>query len=1001
MRIVIDLQGAQSTGSRNRGIGRYTRALAKAIIRNRGDHEVYVVVSARFPETLTEIRNDFADLLPQENIRVFDALAAITHASAENNARRLASEIIREAFIASLKPDIVHISSHFEGYSDDCVTSVQTFYAGALVAVTLYDLIPMINREIYLADAGVEKWYENRLLHLNRADLLLTISQSAKLEALSYLTFDAQNVVCVGTAADSQFQKIEILPKHAETILLKYRLGSNFIMYTGGIDHRKNIERLIAAYAKLPVILRKAHPLAIVCSCSDADRIRLVNIANDNGLNSGDVVFTGYIPEEDLLSLYNLCKLFVFPSWHEGFGLPALEAMHCGAIVIGSNKSSIPEVIGLHDAMFDPFDVDEIARVMQAALTDKKLRQKILKHHASHRNSFSWDNSGALAIKAFEELLARQTCAPSPIACMSPRPKMAYVSPIPPAKSGIADYSSELIPALSRYYDIDIIVPNEFDVSSITLPALVNNHAIIPADGFAVYAGRYDRVLYHVGNSDHHHHMFPLMADIPGIVVLHDFYLSGIIAHVEHSFKHEGYWTQALYNSHGYSVAAIKDANSYLESMIWEYPCNDIVSENAMQVIVHSEHNIDLAQQWLEYASAQKWAVVPLMRAARNGNDDTDVRQKLGFGPDDFLICSFGMMSQTKRNMCLLNAILSSNMWKDSNCKLVFVGQEASGQYGADIREIISGQELADRIIITGWTNNETYHAYLDAANVAVQLRQNSRGETSAAVLDCLNYALPTIVNAHGSLNELPKDAVIMLPDDFSQKQLADALDRLYAQPDLRQSLGDIGRELILTEHSPYKCAELYKNEIELAYANNRYAPYVAAAHLPVDPGSGLTPQEYAQSLELLADIEVNVQRRVLIDISAIIDQSHKVESSKQKLRGYLRALLDTDHGIRVEPVYLDQDLNIFCFARAASIDILDLSTLKLDDDRVNMSVHDTVICVGEAENNYDYQRLDELLYSVFGISPLKIEFSDKSASLIKAERERFDEKYKFVLDCH
>jgi Glycosyl transferases group 1 len=332
---------------------------------------------------------------------------------------------------------------------------------------------------------------------------------------------------------------------------------------------------------------------------------------------------------------------------------------------------------------------------------------------------------------------------------------------------------------------------------------------------------------------------------------------------------------------------------------------------------------------------------------------------------------------------------------------LVFVGQENSAKYGKDISKLINDPASKDRIFITGWSDKETYDAYLNIADVAVQLRQDSRGETSAAVLDCLNHKLPTIVNAHGSLSELPRDAVIMLPDDFSQKQLADALDRLYAQPDLRQSLGDIGRELILTEHSPYKCAELYKNEIELAYANNRYAPDVAATHLPVEPGSGLTPQEYARSLELLADIEVNVQRRVLIDISAIIGQSHKVESSKQKLRGYLRALLDTDHGIRVEPVYLDQDLNIFRFARAASIDILDISTLKLGDDRVNMSVHDTVICVGEAESSYDYQRLDELLYSVFGIAPIKIEISKKSPSLACPVREPIDEKLNFIFSYH
>lgn len=113
------------------------------------------------------------------------------------------------------------------------------------------------------------------------------------------------------------------------------------------------------------------HQLAIVCSFNDEDKAKLRTLAAEHGLPSDALVLTGFVTDEDLLTLYNLCKLFVFPSWHEGFGLPILEAMRCGAPALGSNRSSIPEVLGWEEALFDPMDDLSIRDAMLRALTDK------------------------------------------------------------------------------------------------------------------------------------------------------------------------------------------------------------------------------------------------------------------------------------------------------------------------------------------------------------------------------------------------------------------------------------------------------------------------------------------------------------------------------------------------------------------------------------------------------------------------------------------------------
>src|SRR5688500_9443570 len=143
MRIVIDLQGAQSTGSRTRGIGRYTLSLAHAILRQRGKHEVLIALNAMFPDTIQPIRAHFNGLLPQENIRLWQGTSPVCFDN-ENAWRRRAAEFTREAFLASLRPDMVLVSSLFEGLGDDAVTSIGAFDRNVPTAVIQYDLIPLL-----------------------------------------------------------------------------------------------------------------------------------------------------------------------------------------------------------------------------------------------------------------------------------------------------------------------------------------------------------------------------------------------------------------------------------------------------------------------------------------------------------------------------------------------------------------------------------------------------------------------------------------------------------------------------------------------------------------------------------------------------------------------------------------------------------------------------------------------------------------------------------------
>lgn len=402
MRIVIDMQGAQ-TESRFRGIGRYTLSFAQAIVRNRGEHKVSLALSGLFPDTIEPIRAAFDGLLPQENIRVWHAPGPVSEGEPGNEWRREVAELIREAFLASLQPDVIHISSLFEGYVDDAVTSIGRFDRTTPVSVTVHDLIPLLNQDHYLKpNPRYAQYYQRKVEHLKNAAVYLAVSESSRQEALAHLVVPEGCIVNTSEGIDECFQPRRIDDDVAAQLRQKFGLTRPFVLYTGGADERKNLPRLIQAFSALPAPLRMGHQLLLAGKMPEQNIAEFNRQAKSAGLKPDELCFTGYVTDEELIQLYNLCKLFVFPSWHEGFGLPALEAMACGAPVIGANGTSIPEVIGLAEALFDPLSPQSIMEKMAHVLRDESFRQQLRLHGLNQARKFSWDECAKRALCALE-----------------------------------------------------------------------------------------------------------------------------------------------------------------------------------------------------------------------------------------------------------------------------------------------------------------------------------------------------------------------------------------------------------------------------------------------------------------------------------------------------------------------------------------------------------------------------------------------------------------------
>jgi FkbM family methyltransferase len=485
---------------------------------------------------------------------------------------------------------------------------------------------------------------------------------------------------------------------------------------------------------------------------------------------------------------------------------------------------------------------------------------------------------------------ARAETAPDAPVPASPAParlRLACVSPLPPEPTGISAYSAELLPALCQWYEIEVIVAQPGVADD-----WIRGHCPVrTVEWFRAHAARFDRVLYHFGNSPFHQHMFALLDEIPGVVMLHDFFLSSAQAH-RALFGAAHAWERALHASHGYRALA---SGIPLDEAIARHPVNLPVLQAARGVIVHSEYARRLAARWYGGDAGRDWTVLPHLRApvpARPGAR-AEARKALGIAADAFLVCAFGILGQTKLNDRLVDAWLASPLAEDARALLVFVGENDHGDYGRGIaRRIRRG---AGRVRITGWVGTDVFRRYLAAADVGVQLRARSRGETSGTVLDCMNHGLATIVNAHGSLADLDAEGLWMLPDAFDDRELADALLALRRDAGRRERLGTAARAVIAARHAPAACARQYADAIERVAA----APGWTAS-LPKAREAG---DLAALAVTLAREFPpVPRRRQLLVDVSAMAQVDLRT-GIQRVVRAVLGEWLAYDESWQVEPV--------------------------------------------------------------------------------------------------
>ncbi|MBE7548659.1 MAG: glycosyltransferase family 4 protein [Planctomycetia bacterium] len=233
-----------------------------------------------------------------------------------------------------------------------------------------------------------------------KADHIISVSESTKKDIVRLYNISEHKITVTHEACNNSFKRIED-ESALKRISQKYELPERFILYVGTIEPRKNLNVVLEAMdilkknnlnIKLVIVGKKGWLYA-----GFFDTLQSLGLGNN-------VIFTGYVPAEDLPGIYNLAEIFVYPSKYEGFGLPLLEAMSCGVPVIASNVSSIPEVVGDAGILVRPDDPKEFAHKIYELLTDKETRAKMSSKGFERTKSFSWEKVAQKTLTVYENI---------------------------------------------------------------------------------------------------------------------------------------------------------------------------------------------------------------------------------------------------------------------------------------------------------------------------------------------------------------------------------------------------------------------------------------------------------------------------------------------------------------------------------------------------------------------------------------------------------------------
>ncbi|WP_368489512.1 glycosyltransferase family 4 protein [Clostridium sp. BJN0013] len=375
MRIGID--GRAAKWYRGTGIGTYTYQLIKCL-NNMDNINNYLLF---MPESF---RND---MYLKKNFKLDSA--------PQNDKINFWEEIIIPNIIKNNKIDLYHVPQNGVGLPID---------KNCRFIITLHDVIPyrmpetVSNRYLKIFSEYIPK-----IVPL--CDGIITVSNFSKKDIVKSFNFPENKIYVTHLASEDIYKPMD---KRVSKYVAKkyYSITEDYILYVGGFSPRKNILGLIDSFNKLITLYKK--PLSLVIAGKRGESYSTYKEHTEKLNISDRVLFPGFISIEHLPYIYNAAKLFVYPSFYEGFGLPPIEAMACGVPVITSNTTSLPEVVGKGALLIDPLNKTDLCHAMLNVLLDNTLKNKLISSGIKRASELSWKKTAKNTINIYNKIAGKK-----------------------------------------------------------------------------------------------------------------------------------------------------------------------------------------------------------------------------------------------------------------------------------------------------------------------------------------------------------------------------------------------------------------------------------------------------------------------------------------------------------------------------------------------------------------------------------------------------------------
>lgn len=792
-----------------RGIGRLASNLVAALLAHQDDHEYVFYVHGDLPDDRVPRSNrvEYRTLRPRWEMG--ETMVPCLDRLAQTNPEGL---------------DALVFLSPFEKWAS--YSPPPRYDGGPKLVAFMHDLIPFLFQNENVIDPALMRHY-HVLETIARYDLFLTNSEATRADCLSLLRLSPERVKTVGAASDDrQFlpDRSQPMPRASQDALKALGVNKPFVMNVGGLDPRKNTWKLIEAFAALPGHLRDAHQLVLTFATDEWGRGHVMNHAGDFGVG-GSVVITGEVTDETLTVLYQRCAAFAFPSLYEGFGLPILEAMHCGAAVIVGNNSSQVEIVGDAALLTNAGDTHDIKDKIAALLDNPPFARALGDRAIERAGAYSWAGCVQNALEGFESL--KRKTRPTARVRIDPgharKPTIAFFSPLPPRKSGISDYSSFLLDELRKSYKIDLF----HDAGYVPQPAL-HSEDFAAAD-FRLFdrlaaSKNYHAVVYQMGNSRYHSYMYPVLLRHPGLMVLHDFCLAGFHLHYGHAQgRGMGFIGEKLRRWYPEDRAEVEHAlTSWPKN--WDEISRDCASRgwHLNREVLDASATTIFHSPWcratVERTSPQHVEgieIIPhgIQPRRTTASRRAEVRDRFKLPREALIVASFGFVHPDKMSPQALDAfaVIARD---DPSALFVFAGEEADG--GA-VRNHSAALGLNDRVRFLGRQSYEDFTILMTATDIGVNLRMPpTNGETSGALLNLLAAGVPSVVTDVATFSDYPSTVVRKVKwETEGPDGLLRALRSLAFDRPARETLGKAAWDYVDEFHEWSRVGKLYVDAIE------------------------------------------------------------------------------------------------------------------------------------------------------------------------------------------